>query len=484
MRLNCCAPYKWRELKRRLHARNKTALELFISDSAYDVVASSVLGCNQHADPCAARFSLCQLWRHCESLCLHAAAKQALARSASHVCCNMTHCLQIVAFVICGFVGGYFFYRWWLLNEDDRRHVWRWYGTFTGLICCGSWIGVATWSVYLQYLSMFFVFEKAQLNTTLAASPDVQASAAIMLRWSGSFSAIYAIQFAFLCITKLMVLDRLFEFSMPKTSDVGRRWAVAMRVVMAGVTACNAVGIIGNLVSAAAWNQASDYRKAASVELTNNNPSDAQSLIQQSSKRQADASSLTAIQKYVEVAVLLVIIVFFTIAGIACTKRVSSSLARVDDNSTAAAAGRHLRRQILSTTAVVLVTFLLRGMFSTMFAVADNLQNSGQTNCSGLCDDCKNVYTYALSCPHACIGPCVSNDTLYLQRYTGTCRCGCTTRRSSDYPSCSFLRPSPCSFLFGACKISIPQHMSHHASCLAPSSHSLALSRAGQARRL
>ncbi len=303
-------------------------------------------------------------------------------------------------------MGGYFFYRWWRLDEDDRRQVWRWYGTFTGLICCGSWIGVATWSVYLQYLSMFFVFEKARLNTTLAASPDVQASAAIMLRWSGSFSAIYAIQFAFLCITKLMVLDRLFEFSMPKTSDVGRRWAVAMRVVMAAVTACNAVGIIGNFVSAAAWNQASDYRKAASVELTNNNPSAAQSLIQQSSKRQADASSLTAIQKYVEVAVLLAIIVFFTIAGIACTKRVSSSLSRVDDNSAAAAAVRRLRRQILSTTAVVLVTFLLRGIFSTMFALADNLQNSGQTNCSGLCDDCMNVYTYASSCPHAYIGLC------------------------------------------------------------------------------
>jgi hypothetical protein len=363
------------------------------------------------------------------------------------------------------------------LGEDDRRQVWRWYGSFTGLICCGSWIGVATWTVYLQYLSMFFVFEKTQLNTTLAASPDVQASAATMLRWSGSFSVIYSIQFAFLCVTKLMVLDRLFEFSVPKASEASRRWAVAMRVVMAGVTVCNTVGIIGNLVSAAAWNQASDYRKAASAALANNNPSDAQSLIQQSSKRQADASSLTAIQKYVEVAVLLAIIVFFTIAGIACTKRVSSSLARVDDNSAAAATGRRLRRQILSTTAVVLVTFLLRGIFSTMFAVADHLQNSGQATCPGLCDNCKNVYTYASHFPHACIEPCVSN---YTQVHTGvgslyaaipTIRCPhIYTHHLADFSLGHVRIPSRST-----------SHMTHLA--LTPSSHSLSWSRAGQARR-
>ena len=55
-------------------------------------------------------------------------------------------------------------------------------------------------------------------------------------------------------------------------------------------------------------------------------------------------------------------------------------------------------RQIVGTAAFVFVTFLLRAVYSTMFALANELQNNGNAaNCPGsnLCDaSCYNVYSH------------------------------------------------------------------------------------------
>jgi hypothetical protein len=62
-----------------------------------------------------------------------------------------------------------------------------------------------------------------------------------------------------------------------------------------------------------------------------------------------------------------------------------------------ATAGRTLRRHMLGTTACIFVTFLLRSVFSTMFAVAFQLRDVDKS-CSGMirfCDAlCTNVYTH------------------------------------------------------------------------------------------
>ncbi len=58
--------------------------------------------------------------------------------------------------------------------------------------------------------------------------------------------------------------------------------------------------------------------------------------------------------------------------------------------------GRQLRLQIVGTAAFVFVTFLLRAVYSTMFALANELQNQGNfASCpsSSPCDaSCYNVY--------------------------------------------------------------------------------------------
>jgi hypothetical protein len=60
------------------------------------------------------------------------------------------------------------------------------------------------------------------------------------------------------------------------------------------------------------------------------------------------------------------------------------------------AAGRRMRLRIVGTAAFVFVTFLLRAVYSTMFALGNELQNDGnRVNCPSapLCDaSCFNSY--------------------------------------------------------------------------------------------
>jgi len=86
--------------------------------------------------------------------------------------------------------------------------------------------------------------------------------------------------------------------------------------------------------------------------------------------------------------VLLLIIVAFAVTGAACFRRFTS--AQLDDT----AEGRQLWRQIVGTAGFVFVTFLLRAVYSTMHAVANELQD-GAASCPSRnpCDaSCYNTY--------------------------------------------------------------------------------------------
>jgi hypothetical protein len=80
-------------------------------------------------------------------------------------------------------------------------------------------------------------------------------------------------------------------------------------------------------------------------------------------------------------------------------RRVSARLLGVDAASAAAATGRGLRLQMLGTTAFVFVTFFMRCVCSTGFAVVTELRDFG-SNCPGsehsftYCASCYNKYTH------------------------------------------------------------------------------------------
>jgi hypothetical protein len=77
-----------------------------------------------------------------------------------------------------------------------------------------------------------------------------------------------------------------------------------------------------------------------------------------------------------EVVALLLIIVAFAAAGASCARLTSSALPHMT-HAAAAAAGRQLRRQIVGTAA-----FLQHDVSSTMFALANALQNDASCYCS------------------------------------------------------------------------------------------------------
>jgi hypothetical protein len=121
-----------------------------------------------------------------------------------------------------------------------------------------------------------------------------------------------------------------------------------------------------------------------------------------------DGFRVAAVQYFGEVTVLLLIIAAFTVVGLACAVRVSSTLrallriaaARSREQSPvfaqAAFQGKRLHLQILGVTGFVFVSFLLRSTYSTFRAIALHRQDSA-SNClgvSGPCDEsCYNVYS-------------------------------------------------------------------------------------------
>ena len=97
---------------------------------------------------------------------------------------------------------------------------------------------------------------------------------------------------------------------------------------------------------------------------------------------------------------LLLIVVAFAVVGALCARilytRVKPIGVDAGYDAFIATVGRVLRLQMLGTTGFIFVTFLLRSVFSTMYAVALQLRD-GDKECPGAktaCDACYNEYTH------------------------------------------------------------------------------------------
>ena len=285
------------------------------------------------------------------------------------------------------------------MDGEGRRGVWRLYGWFSGLMLCGSCFGAVAWGANMQVFVLNFNANNPSSTLTNAQGASIVSQ---INRWVAAFVVAYAMEFLCLSAAKLMVLDRMMEFAMRKGEGVWRRWVVGGRVVMAAVVAGNVVGLGGNVAAAVYFQRTAESYSAASAALAANNTADANNFANLGSQQAQLAYSTDSLQLFCEVAVLLLIIVAFAVVGAACARRLSSEQRRHDalvntaDAAAAAPAWRQLRLRIVGTAAFVFVTFLLRAVYSTMFALANELQNSGNfVNCpsGNPCDaSCYNVY--------------------------------------------------------------------------------------------
>ncbi len=277
------------------------------------------------------------------------------------------------------------------MEEEDRGRVWRLYGWFSALMACGSCVGTVAWSAKMIVL----------VNAFSSNFPDSkleeQSLLAVAYSWFAVFLVTYAIDFLCLCVAKLMVLDRLFVFAVPQIIGMRRRWALAARVVMAVVVLCNVVGLAGNIESAVYYQKSSEAAYTSSAYYAANNTDKGDEYIRIRSRLVQLGGSIASVQRFCEVAVLMIILIAFVVVGVLSSRRVSSRLLNVDAASDVAATGRALRRQMLGTTAFVFVAFLIRSVYSTMNATAYGLRRLDKA-CPGnlYCDTCHDVYNHVV----------------------------------------------------------------------------------------
>jgi hypothetical protein len=335
-------------------------------------------------------------------LTVRQARPDAASAAALYFTCQILLCDafadQIAFFCVGALAGGTMLHRWRRMDKEDRGRVWRLYGWFSALMMCGSCIGAVAWTARLMNLANGFKGIDRPRNTFQATS-----QLALSFSWYSAFLVTYAIEFLCLSAAKLMVLDRMSVFAAPEGSVMRTRWAAAGRTLMAAVVSGNAVGLAANAASAFHYQKAAKAYSTVSAYYADNRTDDGdeyQSLGQQEVQL---AGSIGSVQRFCEVAVLLLIVVTFAVVGVLSARRVSSRLLLVDAASTAAMTGRALRLRLVGTTAFVFVAFLIRSVLSTMSAAAYEFRDLGQIvdkKCVGfganqVCDEsCNNAYTH------------------------------------------------------------------------------------------
>ena len=197
------------------------------------------------------------------------------------------------------------------------------------------------------------------------------------------------------------------ELSVPEGELLPKRWSTALRLLMLAVICGNLVGVCGNIVAAVYNTEAANYANSAAAAIADGNFYAIMPLVERETEKSQSGSKMASIQQFCEAAVLLLITVAFVTSGLAFSRYATAKLSELDlaaqgdasairrvdpfavlrteaESMVAAAStvvrgGRQLR-QVLATACVIFVTFLLRIAFATMFALANQNQDRGQSH--------------------------------------------------------------------------------------------------------
>ncbi len=174
-------------------------------------------------------------------------------------------------------------------------------------------------------------------------------------------------------------------------------------MVMAVVVLGNAVGLAANVASAVQFQRAADASSTASMYFAANNTQDGRQYFLSSRAEVQHANSILSVQLFSEVAVLLLVVAAFVVAGVCSWRRIRAVVFRSIRHGIEAAiateeSGRRHKLQMLGTITFVFAAFVVRSVLSTMRAIASYLQD-GAKHCPGVssagCDaTCYNVYTH------------------------------------------------------------------------------------------
>ena len=148
----------------------------------------------------------------------------------------------------------------------------------------------------------------------------------------------YAIEFMFLSVVKVMVLDRMKDFAVPSTDKQLHRWVVASRVVWVAVFAGNIIGVCANIAAASYWKDCASFAEQA---VAASGPNQTR-LINSGKKMVEKADVAQSVQEFCEVAdcacmlrvmhvtpspqvaVLLLVIASFSVVGFLSVRRITA----------------------------------------------------------------------------------------------------------------------------------------------------------------
>jgi hypothetical protein len=284
-------------------------------------------------------------------------------------------------------------YRWWRMDDEGRRRVWKLYVWFTAFMFCGCCFGAFTWSARLQ-VRLYTLASTLESGTTIESLARLSASRSVAFNWRAAYTVTYAIEFLFLSIAKLVVLERMIEFSAPQSASKSKRWVFAERIVVGLVVFGNLVGLAGNIASSTYFKAAANSDSNAADSYLLNNTAAGDKFRSETKQKLQEAYQIAAVQSLSEVTVLLLIIIAFAISGFVCVRRFRSVFAGLK-TVTVSKGDKTLRFQILGTTVVIFFAFLLRSVFSAMWAASYGLQLSNSCPGKSDCDPChNNDFTY------------------------------------------------------------------------------------------
>jgi hypothetical protein len=269
------------------------------------------------------------------------------------------------------------------MDQGSRQRGWRLFGWFSGLMFCGSCFGAVTWAAWMQRV-VYNVL--GSVDTTAWA--ERTSLYALSIRWIVVFTVAYPIDFLCLSVAKLMVLERMSAFA-----GITKRWSLWWSALMLIVVAGNVAALAGNLFAANHFRKCAEYYSSSSAAYLSNNTADGQMYFSSSQSCVQVAYSMASVQVYCETVVLLLIVVAFILVGVASSRVVSATLIGVQRMAeqytsthmiasplfaAAAEEGRALRLKIVFTTVFIFAAFLLRSVYSTMYAVVNQFQDSGK----------------------------------------------------------------------------------------------------------
>ncbi len=232
-----------------------------------------------------------------------------------------------------------------------------------------------------------------------------------------AYAVTHPFTFCCLVVAKLLILDRMLDYSQLKAKGTSSRWSFFFRFLIASVIVGNVVGLCGNIAAATFFIRAADSEELFIAKNLRNSSST--TLNEEALDSVYSGIKSAAFFFGFETIILPFIVIAFLAAGGIGIRRIHAALndvrcAQLRTLSSArgssaesledalvvldrvVSSGIQLKRQIFVTCFTVFTAFILRAFYTGLFSISIALQSS-PADCDtyqNICSDCYNVHYF------------------------------------------------------------------------------------------